>query len=291
MSSHAGVLSAVIDTPVLSLLTRYFKNHRALANGIGFSGSSIGGLLFPLIINWTNETYGHRGTMMIIGGVFLHVLVVAATMFPLPSEEPKRAAPEIYIISVADDSRAPPPNNDRMTSITGKVEKSKRRQSIRVLKDYLAFLCTPGLASLMASGFSSSVGYYCQFIILPSFAHEFGLSTMDASSLVSYASITEMFARIATCLIADRLGPNKHWILYVCLSVSLVSGICVSLMPNEISMTAYAIIFGIFGGAYTPLLIPLTVDLLPEDRVGTVTGLSPMLLGAGPTIGLPILGE
>ena len=77
----------IIDSPFLGLFSKYFCKKRSLANGVAFAGSSLGGLVLPLLLRWSIDKYTVRGAMFFMGGVWMHSCVVAAVMCPLPARD------------------------------------------------------------------------------------------------------------------------------------------------------------------------------------------------------------
>lgn len=89
------------DAPFVSLTGRYFQKKRDLANGIAFSGTSLGVLTIPLFLKWAIDEYTVRGALLLLGGLWLHTVVVAAIMRPLPKE--KLVKGPYYITADAGD--------------------------------------------------------------------------------------------------------------------------------------------------------------------------------------------
>ncbi|KAK2141120.1 hypothetical protein LSH36_1157g00005 [Paralvinella palmiformis] len=79
----AGLAASLVDTPILSLIGKYFKRRRFLASGIVFSGSSFGTLVLPPIFTILVDMYTIRGAMLVFGGVWLNVLLVGAVIRPI----------------------------------------------------------------------------------------------------------------------------------------------------------------------------------------------------------------
>ena len=73
----------IMDGPVFSTLNKYFQKRRALANSLAFTGSGVGCLLVPLLIRTSVQYYSLRGTMFILGGLWLHSLVIGALFRPI----------------------------------------------------------------------------------------------------------------------------------------------------------------------------------------------------------------
>ena len=62
---------------------KYFDAKQKMALAIPSSCESLGGVVFPLIINQLNEGYGWRGMFLILSGIALHICVCGALFRPL----------------------------------------------------------------------------------------------------------------------------------------------------------------------------------------------------------------
>ncbi|ESO98952.1 hypothetical protein LOTGIDRAFT_231273 [Lottia gigantea] len=78
-----GIGNSLIHGPGLVLVGKYFKKKRALANAVANSGISAGSVLFPPLAKALLDAYGLRGTLLVLGGINLHVLVCGALLRPL----------------------------------------------------------------------------------------------------------------------------------------------------------------------------------------------------------------
>ncbi|KAK2154398.1 hypothetical protein LSH36_269g04014 [Paralvinella palmiformis] len=79
----AGFAVSLVDTPILSLLCKYFKKRRFLASGVVFAGASLGTLILPPLITYLVDCYSIRGAMVIFGGIWLNTMIVGAVIRPL----------------------------------------------------------------------------------------------------------------------------------------------------------------------------------------------------------------
>ena len=70
-----GITSIVVSTVVL----RHFKQNKAFANGIIFLGYSVGNIIGPMIIKVLLQSYGWRGTLLLIGALSLNGAAIAIT--------------------------------------------------------------------------------------------------------------------------------------------------------------------------------------------------------------------
>ncbi|XP_046569582.1 monocarboxylate transporter 13-like [Haliotis rubra] len=77
-----GVGNAFMHGPSLVMVGLYFNRRLSLANSIAIGGGSLGQFAFPPLLYILFETYGLRGTLLLIGGLMLHCCLSAAIMRP-----------------------------------------------------------------------------------------------------------------------------------------------------------------------------------------------------------------
>lgn len=73
-------LTLALYLPCATLLYEWFQVRRGLANGILFSGTGIGGTVFPFIVSALLKRFGHRATMVSLG-IGYGVLNAVALLF------------------------------------------------------------------------------------------------------------------------------------------------------------------------------------------------------------------
>ena len=78
-----GVGVGLSTTPGVILTARYFEKRRGVANAFCLSGTAAGSFTLPFLIEFLLQTYGFRGTMLVLGACMLHILVSAALYRPL----------------------------------------------------------------------------------------------------------------------------------------------------------------------------------------------------------------
>jgi len=95
-----GFTSGLVLTPALSIPGQYFSSKRATAMGISVSGSSVGGVIFPEILErlLNHSSLGFGWTVRIIGFIILALLTIACvTMVErLPSRKGKLILPAAF---------------------------------------------------------------------------------------------------------------------------------------------------------------------------------------------------
>ncbi|ALC38016.1 CG11665 [Drosophila busckii] len=78
-----GIGAGLSFPPTVYIVTSYFVKWRGLANGLCISGSALGSIILPPVLRWLLETYGYRGSCLIMGGITLNVLVGALFYEPV----------------------------------------------------------------------------------------------------------------------------------------------------------------------------------------------------------------
>lgn len=98
------------------ILSHYFKRRRGLAHAIHTSGMGVGRFLSPLLIQLLQETYGHRGATLLLGGVMLHGFLGATLYHPVRWHAPPRPPPTQHQQSPLLPPAPPPAHNGRVVA-------------------------------------------------------------------------------------------------------------------------------------------------------------------------------
>ncbi|KAI4200556.1 MAG: hypothetical protein LQ346_002355 [Caloplaca aetnensis] len=87
-----GLGNGLLFCPCLAILSTYFSSKRALAIGIGASGSATGGLVFPVIVQQLLPKIGFAWTVRVLGFVMLALQAVSLA-FAKPRLPPRKSGP------------------------------------------------------------------------------------------------------------------------------------------------------------------------------------------------------
>uniref|UniRef100_A0A8W8JDL7 Major facilitator superfamily (MFS) profile domain-containing protein n=1 Tax=Magallana gigas TaxID=29159 RepID=A0A8W8JDL7_MAGGI len=94
MYGFYGVLSGLgfclvyVPSHVLSGL--YNDKQRSLATGLATSGSGVGAIIFPLLVNFLVDNFGWRGSFYIVCGLCMQNIIFAGLLRPVPKKLLKR---------------------------------------------------------------------------------------------------------------------------------------------------------------------------------------------------------
>ncbi|XP_014297661.1 monocarboxylate transporter 13 [Microplitis demolitor] len=78
-----GIGAGLAFPPTVYIVTSYFLRLRGFANGLCISGSALGSIFLPPLLNYLLQEFGYRGAVLIMGGILLHVWAAALLYEPL----------------------------------------------------------------------------------------------------------------------------------------------------------------------------------------------------------------
>ncbi|CAI7606950.1 MFS general substrate transporter [Penicillium manginii] len=246
----SAIGASAIYYACLGSLASWFRAKRATAFGIAASGASIGGVVFPVMVDRLIDQVGFGWTMravafLILGGLVIVNLTVKSRL----AHEPK----PIHI-----------------------------RQYIKPFTE-IPFLLLVISLSLF------SFGLFLPFNFITAQAQTLGMSPALANYLVAILNATSVFGRIIPGLIADRVGRFNVMSVATLVSGILTFALWLPGRSN-VAIILYAAFFGFFSGAYVSLTPALIAQLSPIEEIGIRTGALYFFVSIAVLTGSPIAG-
>ncbi|KAH7090817.1 major facilitator superfamily transporter [Paraphoma chrysanthemicola] len=251
-----GVCSAIgvslIFQPALNAIAGWFDKKRGMAYGILSTGSSIGGIVFPIMSSRLIPRVGYGWTMRISSFLILFLLILA---------------------SLTVKSRFPP--NRQVIA---------RKQLVAPFHEPEFLALNTGLC-LFTFGMFIPINY---FVVE---ATSSGMSPDLAHYLVAIFNAASLFGRLLTGFLADRIGKYNVFSLAAfatgtsTLALWLPSG-----RNTDAAHVAYSILYGFFSGAYVSLIAGLVAQISPMKEIGFRTGLVFFVNSIGALTTSPIAG-
>lgn len=107
-SIMAGLASSMLLTPALASIGHFFNRRRAFATGLAMTGSSIGGVIFPLVFRAAYPKFGFAWACRILAFIILTLLILANVFLRsrLPRSKPsfREILPDFKIFLDGDGS-------------------------------------------------------------------------------------------------------------------------------------------------------------------------------------------
>ena len=249
-----GIGMSGVFVPLTSTIARWFVSRRGLMTGIALSGGGVGTLIMPPIANWLITNYGWQVSYIIIGGIIL-VLVILAAQFL--RRDPSQKGLVAYGVEEAEVGNL---DSERGFSL---------QEAIHTRQFWMfgaAFFC---------------FGFYLHTIMVHIAPHatEFGISTTIAASLLSVIGGVGIAGRIALGGTGDRIG--NRLVAIVCFFVMFVALSCLVVAREAWAFYLVVAVFGFAYGGFDALISPIVAELFGLSSHGVILG----SLAVGATIG------
>ncbi|PQE14723.1 monocarboxylate permease protein [Rutstroemia sp. NJR-2017a BBW] len=226
----------------------YFKANRAFALGIISSGSSLGGIVYPILMNNLILRIGFgwtiRGLSLLI---FIVLLVANATIRSHPSYTPS---------SVRFSQFAAP------------------------FREY-----TFNLVCLGSFLFCFGIFLPSNFITIQ--AKSYGISPSTADYLIVALNAASLFGRILQGYIADYIGCYNIVIITTSGSGVLVLTLWL-LSVNEVQLFTFAVLYGLLANAFISLSPVLVAQIATSTEFGTRIGVQYGIISFAVLLGSPV---
>ncbi|KAJ6529838.1 MFS general substrate transporter [Mycena capillaripes] len=247
----AGLGSGAMYVPTIAVISHYFQKRRALAMTIVATGSSLGAVVHPIMLNNTIRTLGFGNAVRASAGLVSGLLLIACILM----------RPRL------------PPSPTHLP-----FWKSVRRFG----RDTPYVLTTIGVATF-------AVGVYFPIFYLQLDAVKHGINkTLSFYSLVIMNSAS-VVGRLAPGFFAQRLGIlNVLLVAEGCGAVLILSMIALKTIA---SVVVIGVLYGLCAGVFITLIPPLLALLTPDmGELGLRLGVAFAVMGVGGLVGPPING-
>ncbi|GAA6002589.1 uncharacterized protein JCM10292_007747 [Rhodotorula paludigena] len=247
-----GLASGLTFLPACSAVSHYFKEKRMFALGILATGSSLGGVMYPSMMNKLMHTIGWGWTIRAVG--FINVGLIAFACLTVKSRLPPRRTGAFF--------------------------------------DFKVFLGKPNLGfSLYVAGAAIVwLGLYTPFFYSEQYALFQGVSDDIAFYSLSILNAASVFGRTIPNYYADSFGPLNLLIPFTAAAGILLFCWIPGLM-NTPGTIVWSLVFGAAQGAFVAML-PASVAALTDDMrtVGIRMAMAFFIQSFTALVGTPIAG-
>ncbi|XP_075631700.1 monocarboxylate transporter 5 isoform X4 [Balearica regulorum gibbericeps] len=136
----------------------------------------------------------------------------------------------------------------------------------------------------------SHLAYFVPIFHLVARARTLGISSMDASYLISVAGITEMVSQLLSGWVADQNWTKKYHYHVAYLVLAGITNLLCPLATTFPSLMTYAVAFAVFCGGFMALVLPVLVDLVGVQKLHSYLGFAAFFAGIAAIGGPPLAG-
>ncbi|EMD00764.1 hypothetical protein BAUCODRAFT_62029, partial [Baudoinia panamericana UAMH 10762] len=246
-----GFGASFTAVPASGMVPRYFQRNRGLATGITIGGSSLGGILWPVIFDQLlhNDKISFEMSMRIAGFVMLPLWVICVLTIRPPLKQPEKLEDGVDL------------------SALGK----------------------PPFILLCCGLFFALFGFTTPLYFTSAYAVSLGMSPSLAFYLSSILNGASLFGRVLPGVVADRWG--KFNMLAASAFAAGIVAFCWTAATSVAGVIVWAIMFGFTSGAILSLQIACATTLADKDSAGAAVGIAMGSTSLAMLFGSPIAGQ
>ncbi|KAJ7721053.1 MFS general substrate transporter [Mycena metata] len=248
-----GIGMGLLFVPAVSLPSHYFCAKRSLVMGIVFCGSSLGGVIFPIILNHLiNGPIGFAWGIRTVAFITAILLVIGNLLTKPRLPTKKQRAPEDNAVLKL------------------------------ILKDFPYWLSVWGACLVLW-------GLFFPYFYLQLYAVLHGVDKGVAFYTITVLNAATIFGRTIPSFLADRYGALNVAIPMTTVSGGLVFAMLN--LQTVGSLFVFAAFYGFFSGAFMSLLSAMMASFaFSVNEIGSRIGIAMFLLSVPLLTGAPITG-
>lgn len=247
--SAIGVAAVFLSS--IACVSGWFDRRRGLAFGLLATGSSLGGVVLPIMVTRLIDEVSY-GWAMRTGAFLIGALLV------------------ITVCTVRRRTTIAP-----QTNFTAAQMKAPFKE--------VPFMFILGGLFLIPFGLYTPINY------LPTVAVQGGMTKSLAQYLVAVYNGASLIGRLSSGILADKFGRFNAFIASCYVAGILVLAMWIPGTGNAVTI-AFAALFGLFSGAYIALLVALIAQVSPIREIGYRNGVACLAQSIGGLAATPIAG-
>ncbi|KAK2060063.1 major facilitator superfamily transporter [Colletotrichum caudatum] len=270
-----GISSSIVFCPAVAIVSRRMPHRRGLALGLTISGSSMGGIIWPImleqLLNFRKVSFAW--TIRAVGFTMMPLLVVAC-LTVVNAPEPK---PSLAPLESSSDG-----NEKGTASLTDEGQRPDQKSSLSIVKNKTFLLLCSGLA----------LGYFGLFtplFFVSAFGVSHGIPSSTAFYLLSGLNGASLFGRVIPGLLADRYG-HFDVLALVAFSAGVV-GFCWTAASSLAGLAVWSLAYGFCSGAVISLQSACAGKIAPRGNQGAAIGFAMGSIAVTGLVGPPISGQ
>lgn len=251
--------SFIFIVPVASI-GHFFLRRRGAATGLAMGGGSIGGVVFPIMLEKLAPKIGFPWASRAIGLVTLVLLLVGCVLV--------RGQPNAKKSDQSDPEHGEKEDTRQGPELKDEIQKQKRKEKIKSLLPDLTILKSPLLALTTAGVFFIEWGFFIPLEYITSYALAHDISPSLAYLMVVFLNAGSFPGRWIPGILADRVGRFNMLIATNMLSLVAVLGVWMPADGNVAATVVFSVLFGFASGSNISLVPVCVGELCPTEQYG-----------------------
>ncbi|KAH3903946.1 MFS transporter [Parastagonospora nodorum] len=265
-----GISMGFVTWPPMAVVSRNLPHHRGLALGVVTGGSSVGGIVWSIMIEQllNKRNFGFPWTVRVVGFTMLPLLVFACSTITEPPKQ-LETQPRPGLEPTAESSPASP--------------SLKPKDASRLL------IRSPVFISLCVGFGLAFLGLFSPFFYIPSYAASHGASAQTSFYMISIMNAATLFGRVIPGAVADRVG-HYNVMVFLLLFSGIIS-FCWTAVHTLAGLVIWSIAYGFSSGAVLSLQPACAGKIATLQDQGRAIGFLQGSLAVTVLVGSPIGGQ
>lgn len=253
-----GIGPSILILVAYSVPQQWFKKRRATAIGFVSSGSSIGGVLWPLAVQHLIAQVGFPWANRIIGFIYLPLLVISAFIIRTREHEmhdpappgPDQVADEEAIESEKDEESF---NRELVVPVPPHQKHWIRRNIFH--SQFMIDWTVLGDMRFNLILIANFIGFFTLFVplfFLPSYTSLVNISPSIGNNILTIINCASILGRILPGILGDKIGRLNTFIISATSSGVVVIALWLP-AKNDAVILVLALLFGLSSGAFVAL--------------------------------------
>ncbi|PPQ75778.1 hypothetical protein CVT24_002639 [Panaeolus cyanescens] len=267
-----GIGLGLTFVPAASIAVHHFKRRKALATGVALSGSSLGAVVFPILIKWVFPSANK-----VSGRLADHYIHFGSNLIKTHSFGTTVRASGYLVLGFLVIG------NLLVRSAYENVQSKGPKPDIK------RFFVDPPYMWTVLAALISTFGFYFPLIYLQLYAIKHGIDPNLSFYSIAILNSFSALGRVGANHMADIYGPIN--LLTPCTLITAASIFSVFGVQGHGSLIAVSIIYGLFSGAWLSLSVASLNSLARHpSETGARTGLALALGSFGSLGSAPVQG-
>ncbi|RAH45796.1 putative MFS monocarboxylate transporter [Aspergillus brunneoviolaceus CBS 621.78] len=278
-----GISQSLLTCPMIALVGQHIKVNRGAAVGIVISGSSLGGVVWPIAVNnlLQNPRIGFGWTMRIVAFIMTPLLTVSCLCCRPPAHPPLPTA----TTTLQTQSLTPLDAEKSSSPIIPQEQHSQKPSS----HETPSILKNPTMHLTCLAFFMIYFGMFSPFFYTTSYAVAEGFSADLAFYTISIINGASLLGRILPGILADRYG--RFNCCFVATFTSGIVALCWTKVTSVAGLVIFSTAYGFSSGAILSLQQACALQLATPKSVGLAVGVVMAAASLSAMAGIPISGE
>jgi len=273
--------------PAVTSVGYWFEKRRSLVTGISTCGSGAGTIVFAPLATALEASLGWQGCNRVLSGMCLMCALFGLTMRPVPLTKKDE---ENSIQEIKNANKAKQTEEvaflDGETALTTKDDLKDEKVKTADVPLYK----NPAFIMIMAGNLPAVMGLYIPYMFLPAMSEERGLTSTQASILISIIGAFNTAGRVISGAVTDHPKVDALLVTSFALFFGAMAPLLMDLCSTYVAYILVSILFGLSLSAWPAVTSSMLVDLLGLEKLTSAFGVLTCIRGLAAFLGPPVAG-